>query len=74
MKILHVSFSDNFGGANIAAYRLHKSLSKKIDSKLLVYDKKHKSKNIIKFKDESFFNYRIKNYLSKIFLITFKKK
>ena len=74
MKILHVSFSDNFGGANIAAYRLHESLSKKIDSKLLVYDKKHKSKNIIKFQDESFFNYRIKNYLSKIFLIPFKKK
>ncbi len=74
MKILHVSFSDNFGGANIAAYRLHNALQKKIDSRLLVYDKKNKNKNIIKFEDTSFFNYKIKNYLSKIFLIPFKKK
>jgi glycosyltransferase involved in cell wall biosynthesis len=74
VKILHISFSDNFGGANIAAYRLHEALSKKIDSKMLVFDKKKKNKNIIKFKDISFFNYTIKNYISKIFLIPFKKK
>ena len=42
MKVLHVSFSDNFGGANIAAFRLHEALQEKIDSKLIVYNKKKK--------------------------------
>jgi hypothetical protein len=40
MKVLHLTFSDHFGGANIAAYRLHKCLESKIFSRLLVYKKK----------------------------------
>ena len=40
MKILHVNFSDNYGGAAIAVMRIHKLLLKnKIDSSLLVSDK-----------------------------------
>lgn len=39
MKILHISLSDNNGGAARAAYRLHKSLlSIGIDSKMMVQD------------------------------------
>ena len=35
MKILHVTFSDHFGGANISAYRIHESLKQNnIDSKI----------------------------------------
>ena len=44
MKIIHISFSDNFGGANIAAVRLHNSLKKKIHSRLIVFNKKKKIK------------------------------
>tara|TARA_B100000780_G_scaffold41478_1_gene25763 strand:+ start:100 stop:636 length:537 start_codon:yes stop_codon:yes gene_type:complete len=40
MKILHVNFSDNYGGAAIAVMRIHKLLLRnKIDSSLLVSDK-----------------------------------
>jgi len=40
MKILHVNFSDNYGGAAIAVMRIHKLLLRnKIDSNLLVSDK-----------------------------------
>jgi len=40
MKILHVNFSDNKGGASVSVMRLHKLLlEKKIDSNLLVADK-----------------------------------
>ena len=39
MKILHVNFSDSYGGAAIAVMRIHKLLLKnKIDSNLLVSD------------------------------------
>ncbi len=65
MKVLHLTFSDHFGGANIAAYRLHKCLEPKIFSRLLVYKKKKKEKNIIKFTDTAFVSIKIKNYLIK---------
>ena len=40
MKILHVNFSDSYGGAAIAVMRIHKLLLKnKIDSNLLVSEK-----------------------------------
>ena len=62
MKILHVNFSDNKGGASIAVMRLHKFLLKNnIDSNLLVSERNlneekvvsidktsHKISNIIK--------------------------
>ena len=39
MKILHVNFSDSYGGAAIAVMRIHKLLLKnEIDSNLLVSD------------------------------------
>ena len=74
MKIIHISFSDNFGGANIAAVRLNNSLKKKIDSRLIVYNKKKKDKNILKFKDNSFLTHKGKNYISKLILLLFNKK
>ena len=74
MKVLHVTFSDNFGGANIAAFRLHEALQQKIDSKLVVYNKNKKSKKILKFNDSSLLGHQTKNYLSKILLFFFKKK
>ena len=62
MKILHVNYSDNKGGASISVMRLHKHLlDKGVDSNLLVADKElnenkvtsidktsHKILNIIK--------------------------
>ena len=48
MKILHVNFSDQQGGASIAVLRLHKILlDKGIDSYLLVSDKELNEKNSI---------------------------
>ena len=41
MKILHITYSDNYGGANIAATRIHKALiTNNMNSHLLVIDKK----------------------------------
>ena len=74
MKIIHISFSDNFGGANIAAVRLHNSLKKKIHSRLIVFNKKKKDKNILKFNDNSFLGHKGKNYISKLILLLFNKK
>ena len=48
MKILHVNFSDNKGGASISVMRLHKHLlSIGVDSNLLVIEKELSEKNII---------------------------
>ena len=48
MKILHVNFSDNKGGASISVMRLHKHLlNKGIDSNLLVADKELNENNVI---------------------------
>ena len=47
MKILHVNFSDNIGGAAISVIRLHKFLlNKGIDSHLLVSEKELNEKNV----------------------------
>lgn len=47
MKVLHINFSDLFGGAAIAGYRLHQGLlSQGIDSKLLVGRKESKSDRV----------------------------
>ena len=70
MKILHVTFSDHFGGANISAYRIHESLKQNnIDSKILVLDRSYKNrnnKNVILYKQEKIFFFRIRNYIAKI--------
>ena len=48
MKILHVNFSDNIGGASISVLRLHKFLlSKGLDSHLLVSEKELNEKNVV---------------------------
>ena len=48
MKILHVNFSDNKGGASISVMRLHKHLlNKGIDSNLLVADKELNENKVI---------------------------
>lgn len=75
MKVLHISFSDSYGGANIAAYRTHKSLEKKIESKMMVYDKKIKAeKNIYKINHENKLIYKLKNYTGVILSFLFKSK
>ena len=53
MKILIVSASDIAGGANKAAYRLHRSLlNQGLDSQMLVQNKKSdEEKNTDEFKD-----------------------
>ena len=71
MKILHLTYSDNFGGANLAASRLNDLLNKyKIKSNLLVIDKKTNSKNVNQY--HYFFNFltkRLRPYLEKILLL-----
>ena len=48
MKILHVNYSDGDGGAAIAVKRLHNILNqKKIDSYLLVSEKKYNDKKTL---------------------------
>ena len=69
IKVLHVSFSDNYGGANIAAVRLHNSLKKKINSKMIVYNKRSKDKNIIQLKNKNSSLFSLKNYFCKLILI-----
>ena len=47
MKILHIGYSDTFGGASIAMIRLHKSLKNAgIDSNVLVGEKYSNDENI----------------------------
>lgn len=47
MKIVHISTSDQSGGAAIAAYRLNEAMCiHHIDSKMLVYNKKSNDKNV----------------------------
>ena len=49
-RILHITFSDDCGGAAIAAYRLHKSmLDNGLDSKMLVFDKRREDNTIFSF-------------------------
>ena len=53
MKILIVNANDTVGGASRAAYRLHRSLlSKGVDSKMLVQNKKSNSHTIISTKSK----------------------
>lgn len=65
MKIVHLSYSDLFGGAARSAYNIHKSLvSIGINSKMIVVRKESKDKNIIEI--ENFWNkffLKVKNYL-----------
>ena len=65
MKIVHLSYSDLFGGAARSAYNIHKSLvSVGLNSKMIVVRKESKDKNILEI--ENFWNkyfLKVKNYL-----------
>ena len=66
MKILHLNYSDQIGGAAISVMRLHKALIKKnINSKIFVKEKVTQEKNIIN--EKSTFNL-ISSLLKKAFL------
>lgn len=52
MKILHISYSDNIGGASRAAYRIHQAqLKSGIDSQMLVLVKTTSDDTVIRAKD-----------------------
>ena len=52
MKILHISYSDNIGGASSAAYRIHQAqLKPGIDSQMLVLVKTTSDDTVIRAKD-----------------------
>ena len=74
MKILHVNFSDNKGGAAISVMRLHSFLlSKGIDSNLLVSDKEIDDENIISINKTSEKIYNIlKSTINRNLSIVFK--
>ncbi len=47
-KIVHITFSDDKGGAAIAAYRLHRAMSEAgLDSKMVVFEKNRKSEGTV---------------------------
>ena len=76
MKILHLSFSNYYGGANVAAYRIFKSqllAGTKVD--FLVIKKRGKEKNIIKYKyNNLIFRENFRNYFVRFFDIFKKNK
>ena len=76
IKILHLTFSEHFGGANISAYRIHESLKlNNIDSKILVLDRTKKNQNnksILSYKSKNSLLHIIKNYFVKILDLTIR--
>lgn len=66
MKILNVSYSDQFGGAAKSAYRIHNLLNSidNIKSEMIVVKKISKDKNVI-ILDKKYLNFifKLKNYL-----------
>lgn len=61
MKILHISSSDLYGGAAIAAYRLHSGLinHKDIESIMIVSNKISEDKNVFKINDIFNLNFKV---------------
>jgi len=76
MKILHLSFSNFYGGANVAAYRIFKSqLLAGAKVNFLVIKKKGNEKNIIKYKYNNFvFKENFRNYFVRFFDIFTQNK
>jgi len=76
MKILHLSFSNFYGGANVAAYRIFKSqLLAGAKVNFLVIKKKGNEKNIIKYKYKNFvFKENFRNYFVRFFDIFTQNK
>ena len=76
MKILHITYSDKYGGANIAAARIHNAMLKnKQNSYLLVIDKKNNLKKTIQYKYFlNFITKKLRPYIEKLFLFFFRLK
>jgi glycosyltransferase involved in cell wall biosynthesis len=56
MKVLHVSYSDNSGGASKAAYRVHSALKEiGVESFFLTIDKTTTDKNVLSYKNQNFY-------------------
>tara|TARA_Y100000590_G_scaffold422652_1_gene527625 strand:+ start:1302 stop:2495 length:1194 start_codon:yes stop_codon:yes gene_type:complete len=69
MKIINLSYSDQFGGAARSAYNIHRSLTKnKINSKMVVIKKISKDKDVIILNDPFYiFILKLKNYFTYMF-------
>jgi glycosyltransferase involved in cell wall biosynthesis len=78
LKVVHVSTSDNRGGAAIAANRLHKALlEENIDSKMLVMNKDSDQKNVFIARDnriEKHFFSKTRKVLNRSFLYKYKNR
>ena len=75
LKILHISYSDNYGGANIAAKRIYNSIKKlNKNTEFLVIDKKFKDKKIINYKYNLAFSKKLRFFFEKIILKIFNIK
>ena len=75
MKILNISYSDQFGGAAKSAYRIHSLLNSinNIKSDMLVVKKISNDKNVITVDNKYLiFSFKLKNYLG-IILSKFDK-
>ena len=65
MKILHLSFYDNYGGAAKAALRiLNSQVNSQINSSMLVYSKNSFNQNVFSVKNK--FALKINNLIVKI--------
>jgi glycosyltransferase involved in cell wall biosynthesis len=75
MKILHVSYSDLFGGAAKSAFRIHKCLKNfNVNSKVLVIKKNSNDKDVIEYSNYiEQIKFKIKNYLFILFSKFYKK-
>lgn len=65
-KIVHIAFSDDKGGAAIAAYRLHRAMFEYgLDSKMVVFEKKRNDPEIVTIYKNKFeaILYKIKIYI-----------
>jgi hypothetical protein len=80
IKVLHISYSNNIGGASKAAFRLHESLLERIDSKFFYIKssdnlvKKYSFTNKQKKRKIFYFLIRyIERLITKIFFVALRK-
>ena len=75
MKVIHINFSDNSGGAARASYRIHSALlSLKINSLMWVRKKISSDKTVIEKNNFKFIKNNIRKFFVKIFIILLKTK
>ncbi|MBK7627790.1 MAG: glycosyltransferase [Bacteroidales bacterium] len=69
LKVLHVNYSDGFGGADIACMELHKALKREgIDSHVLVIKKQNRDSDIILVSKKGFVLNLVKQKISEYIL------